>query len=90
MNHEAFKIYQHAYVEINDLFNLSNKAFHDKYGKASYLWRGKTLLMRNALTVLLKQNNKDYNELIRQSLKSTNYPEWYKETAQYVLEKLEG
>jgi len=90
LNHEAFKMYQHAYVEINDLFNLSNKAFHDKYGKASYLWRGKTLLMRNALTVLLKQNNKDYNELIRQSLKSTNYPEWYKETAQYVLEKLEG
>lgn len=90
LNHEAFKIYQHAYVEINDLFNLSNKAFKDKYGNASYLWRGKTLLMRNALTVLLKQDNKDYNELIRQSLKSTIYPKWYKETAQYVLEKLEG
>lgn len=90
MNHEAFKIQQHAYVEINDLFKLSNKAFKDRYGKASYLWRGKTLLMRNALTILLKQNNQDYNELIRQSLKSTFYPDWYKDTAKYVLEQLEG
>lgn len=90
MNHQAFKIHQHAYVEINDLFKLSNKAFKDKYGKSSYLWRGKTLLMRNALTILLKQKNQDYNELIRQSLKSTVYPDWYKDTAKYVLEKLEG
>ena len=90
MNHEAFKIHQHAYVELNDLFNLSNKAFKDKYGKASYLWRGKTLLMRNALTILLKQNNQDYNGFIKESLKSTFYPDWYKDTAKYVLEKLEG
>lgn len=52
---EAFKEKPTTYVIINDLFTLSNKQFLTKYGKHAYTWKGKTLLLRNALTILLRQ-----------------------------------
>lgn len=81
---------EHTYVLIDDLFKLSNKAFKEKYGQASYLWRGKTLLLRNALTILLKTNNKNYNDLILKTIISDDYPAWYKKDAKRILKMLEG
>lgn len=86
---EAFKEKPTSYVVIIDLFELSNKAFIQKYGKHAYTWRGKTILLRNALTILLRQKNTNYNEEIKKTLNDPKYPEWYKTDAQKILNKLE-
>lgn len=78
-----------TYVLINDLFELSNKEFIDKYGKHAYTWRGKTILLRNALTLLLKQRNTMYNDKIKETLKDDKYPDWYKVDAEKILKRLE-
>lgn len=86
---EGFKIKPTAYVLIKDLFELSNREFKLKYGKHAYTWRGKTLLLRNALTLLLKQKNTEYNDLIRKTIIDDKYPLWYKTDAEKILNKLE-
>lgn len=88
----TFEFYpkDHTYVLIEDLFTLSNKQFAKKYGQVSYLWRGKTLLLRNALTLLLKDKNTQYNDLIKKTIQSNEYPSWYKEDAKKILIKLGG
>lgn len=86
---EEFKVKPTAYVLINDLFELSNKEFMDKYGKHAYTWRGKTILIRNALTLLLKQKNTKYNDKIRKTLNDDKYPDWYKVDASKILKRLE-
>jgi len=87
---EGFKVKPTAYVLIEDLFNLSNRQFKEKYGKHAYTWRGKTLLLRNALTLLLKQKNTEYNEEIRKTIIDDRYPIWYKTDASKILKKLEN
>jgi epoxyqueuosine reductase len=90
-NHvEAFQPKETAYIIINDLFDLSNKAFMEKYGKHAFTWKGKTILLRNALTILLRQKNTEYNEKIRQTINDPKYPEWYKKDAINILGKLEA
>ncbi|PII01642.1 epoxyqueuosine reductase [Acholeplasma laidlawii] len=86
---EAFREKPTSYVIIQDLFDLTNKEFMEKYVKHAYTWRGKTLLLRNALTILLRQKNVAYNDLIRQTIIDPKYPDWYKEDAQNILNKLE-
>jgi len=86
---EAFREKPTSYVIIQDLFDLTNKEFMEKYGKHAYTWRGKTLLLRNALTILLRQKNVAYNDMIRQTIIDPKYPDWYKEDAQNILNKLE-
>lgn len=86
---EAFREKPTSYVIIQDLFDLTNKEFMEKYGKHAYTWRGKTLLLRNALTILLRQKNVAYNDMIRQTIIVPKYPDWYKEDAQNILNKLE-
>lgn len=86
---EDFQIKPTAYVLINDLFELSNKEFNNKYGKHAYTWRGKTILLRNALTLLLKQKNTKYNDKIRQTIEDDKYPEWYKIDANKIIKRLE-
>lgn len=86
---DKFKVKDTAYVEIDDLFFLSNKDFMKKYDKHAYTWRGKTLLLRNALTILLKQKNTSYNEIIRETINDSKYPEWFRVDAKNILDKLE-
>jgi epoxyqueuosine reductase len=86
--HEEFELSGKEMVSIVDLFSDSERVFKEKYHDMSYLWKGKTILMRNALTLLLKQKNTDYNELIRKSIKEKEVP-WYQETAIHILSKLD-
>lgn len=78
-----------AYIKIDDLFELTNKEFNKKYRHHAYLWRGKTLLLRNALTILLKYKNTKYNDKIKKTIANPNYPLWYKEDAIKILEQLQ-
>lgn len=86
---EDFRAKPTAYVLIQDLFELTHKEFMEKYGKHAFTWRGKTILLRNALTLLLRQKNPKYNDEIRKTLDDSKYPSWYKENAKTILEKLE-
>lgn len=87
--HKEFELSGKEEVLITDLFTLSNKAFDQTYHDMAYLWKGKTILMRNALTVMLKQKNKDYIELIEKSLDKKT-ASWYEDTAHLVLKNLKN
>ncbi len=86
-SHEEFALSGKEQIAIKDLFTLPSKEFKNKYNNMAYLWRGKTILMRNALTLLLNQNNREYNDLIEETL-SHNLPIWYQETAIKILQQL--
>ena len=86
---KEFMPMDHAYVLTSDLFSLSNKEFKEKYVASAYMFRGKTILLRNALTILYNTNNKKYNELIKKTIDDKKYPLWYKEDAKKIIKKLE-
>jgi epoxyqueuosine reductase len=83
--HPEFELSGKEMVSIVDLFTDSERVFKSKYQDMSYLWKGKTVLMRNALLVMRKQNNTAYLDLIEASIKK-NQPEWYIDTATRVIE----
>lgn len=85
---DRFKVKDTAYVLIDDLFYLSNKQFLNKYGHHAYTWRGKTLLLRNALTILLKQKNIKYNQVIKEMIDDPKYPDWFRIDAKNIWIKL--
>jgi len=86
--HPEFDLSGKEMVSIDDLFKLSQKEFKEKYKDMAYLWRGKTILMRNALTLLYNHINTNYNDLIKASIDQFQMP-WYQDTAKFVLKKLE-
>lgn len=65
--HPEFELTGKEAVSIVDLFTLSEKQFKQKYEGMSYLWKGKTILMRNALMVINNRGiefpgpRRDYN-----------------------------
>jgi len=85
--HKEFELSGKEMVSIMDLFQLSNKAFSSKYGDMSYLWKGKTILLRNALMVMLRQKETGYIHEIEQSIDDLK-PSWYVSTANKVLKRL--
>ncbi len=85
--HPEFELSGKEMVSIMDLFTLSEKQFRERYEGMSYLWKGKTVLMRNALMLLLKQKNTDYLYEIEETLIKYHAP-WYKDTAIRVLDAL--
>lgn len=85
--HPEFELSGKEMVSIVDLFTDSEKVFKEKYNDMSYLWKGKTILMRNALTILNKQKNSQYNDLIEKSILKHQMP-WYQETATKILGNL--
>jgi epoxyqueuosine reductase len=86
--HPEFNLSGKEQVAIEDLFTLSAREFERTYSNMAYLWKGKTILMRNALTLLLRQKNVSYNTMIETSLQQ-DYPLWYKKTATSILSLLQ-
>lgn len=86
--HPEFALSGKEKVAITDLFQDSEKEFNKKYEGMAFLWKGKTILMRNALTLLLRNKNTFYNPLIKESLKH-QVPVWYRTTAEHILKKLD-
>ena len=85
--HPEFELSGKEGVEFKDLYSLSEKEFKSKYSDMAYLWKGKTILMRNGLTILRRQKNSIYNDLIKSSL-TNNKASWYQETAKIILQDL--
>ena len=85
--HKEFELSGKEMVSIMDLFQLSNKSFSEKYEDMAYLWKGKTILLRNALMVMLKQKQTKYIDEIEMSMDQQK-PSWYLSTASKVLKRL--
>ena len=85
--HPEFELNGKEKVSIIDLFKLSEQQFNNKYAGMSYLWKGKTVLMRNALLLMIKYKLKDYNDLIFSSINQSK-PGWYNKLAAKALEEL--
>jgi epoxyqueuosine reductase len=87
--HHEFELSSKEAVKYEDLFHLSERQFKNKYHDMAYLWKGKTILIRNALTILLRHKNTLYNDLIQESI-DKHKMSWYQETAKKVLNRLES
>jgi epoxyqueuosine reductase len=85
VEHPEFHLNRKEKVQISDLYHLSQKAFTEKYKDMAYLWKGKTILMRNASMVLLNNLNTNYIQEIEKSLEKHRMP-WYQETTKLILE----
>lgn len=85
--HPEFELTGKEMVSILDMFELSQKAFKAKYDDMSYLWKGKTILLRNALMVMLRQKNTNYISYIEKSI-TKDKPKWFNDTATQVLNRL--
>ena len=87
LTHLEFETLPSDRVLINDLFTLSERKFKQIYANKAFLWRGKTLLMRNALTLIENHRWTIYKDLIRQTMDSSK-PTWYLDQAQRTLDNL--
>lgn len=70
-------------VQADDLFRLSERAFEVKYPNKAFLWKGKTILMRNGALLLWKKNNHAYDAILRSTL--SNKPSWYQSTVEAFI-----
>lgn len=87
--HPEFQLSGKEMVSITDLFTMSEKELKQKYHQMSYLWKGKTILMRNAAALLLKHQNTDYLDLLEASLMKYEMP-WYQVTLHSIITKLKN
>lgn len=60
------------YIDIEELFNMSNREFKEKYGKNAFSWRGKNVIKRNAIIILANQKRKENIKLLKEALKDQN------------------
>ncbi len=84
--HPEFEMSGKEKVKFEDLFGLSSKDFNLKYQNMAYLWKGKTVLMRNGLTLLINDKNHRYDHLIEDSINKVKAP-WYEALAREFIKK---
>ncbi len=75
-----------GYIDIEELMNMSNKEFKQKYGDMSGSWRGKNILKRNALIALGNMKNKENVEMLNGVLKEEN--PFFKNYITYALNNI--
>jgi epoxyqueuosine reductase len=85
--HPEFELSGKEMVSIVDLFTDSEKTFKDKYADMPYLWKGKTVLMRNALLIIKRLNMKEHIDLIASGPDKSSIL-WYQDTLDRVLKAL--
>lgn len=67
----------------SDLFTMSERAFAVKHPGKAYLWKGKTVLMRNGVLLLWKKQNHAWDDTLRRTL--ADKPSWYRQTVETFL-----
>lgn len=70
--HPEFELTGKEAVSLIDLFTLSERQFASKYEGMSFLWKGKTILMRNALTLVDNEQQIKLRSLLKRST-----PDWF-------------
>ncbi|WP_132995506.1 tRNA epoxyqueuosine(34) reductase QueG [Sporanaerobacter acetigenes] len=68
-NNEFVPVNTKGYIDIEEIFNMSNSEFKKKYGSMAGSWRGKNILKRNCIIAI--GNMKDVNniEFLEKALK---------------------
>jgi epoxyqueuosine reductase len=61
-----------GYMDLEELLQISNREFKEKYGSMAGSWRGKTILKRNAIIALGNMRNKENLPLLINLLKDAN------------------
>lgn len=87
--HKEFILSNKEKVDIDDLLTLSSKDFSNKYNDMPYLWRGKTVLMRNAVQLINKKNYNKYLPQLKETLQK-DYPKYYKNLVEKTIKKFEN
>lgn len=64
-------------VKLLEFIRLSNKDFKKKYGHLAGAWRGKLVLVRNALWILANRQFESIGQIIDEFLKDKQHPEWF-------------
>lgn len=72
-----------VYIDLKEIFTLTNTEFLSKYANKACTWRGKLVMQRNACCVAFNQDLKELKPLIEQSIPNT--PMWYQETIELIL-----
>ena len=75
-----------GYIDIEELVNMSNKEFKQKYGDMSGSWRGKSVLKRNALIALGNMKDKENVEILNGVFKEEN--PFFKNYITYALNNI--
>lgn len=72
-NHEEFipKVIK-GYMDIEELFSISNRQFKEKYGKMAGSWRGKNILKRNGIIALGNARDRENTKLLESLLNDPN------------------
>jgi epoxyqueuosine reductase len=86
--HPEFAHEEADIVRAEDLYSLSERAFEAKYPKKAFLWKGKTVLMRNGALLLWKKNDHAFDDLLKTSL--SNKPAWYQATVTAFLNDVDS
>ncbi|NLW39699.1 MAG: tRNA epoxyqueuosine(34) reductase QueG [Tissierellia bacterium] len=76
-----------GYMDIEELFFISNRQFKDKYGRMAGSWRGKNILKRNGIIALVNMKDRENIRLIEPLLKDPN--PMTREYAAWALLKLD-
>lgn len=74
-------------VDIEELLNMSNRQFKEKYGHMAGSWRGKNVLKRNAIIALGNMKNKKNLPLLKKELKKGN--EFLREYILWAINKIQ-
>lgn len=56
-------------IKVEELFNMSNREFKEKYGDIAFSWRGKNVIKRNAIIALGNKKDKKVIPLLIRGLK---------------------
>lgn len=73
-------------VKVNDLYNLSNKEFKNKFKEKAFNFRGKNVMLRNSL--LVSANNNNYEDLQNIDKIDDNNNEYLKQAIIYAKRKV--
>lgn len=57
------------YIDIEELFSMSNKDFKKKYGNMAFSWRGKNVIKRNGIIAIGNMGDKKNIPLLEKTLK---------------------
>ncbi len=75
-----------GYMDLEELLQMSNRQFKEKYGHMAGSWRGKNTLKRNALIALANMKKEENIKLILPLLKDDN--PMIREYAQWAIENI--
>lgn len=86
LNLDTKENYNSLLINLEELFKLSNKEFHVKYGNLAGSWRGKNIWKRNAIIACGNMKLDNYYDIIKNELDSQS--EMFKTYAAWALLEL--